>query len=246
MRTKIPVNLIQITIGLTGHLLGLLIYTLYRPPESSYLGIMIHQFIGIIPFKISVPEIIGGCQPDFLHPFAFVLICMAMFPNATQRQRGLICLFWLFTIILFGIGQLYGDQIGRFMSFSEFFNKYFTGGTYDVLDIITFTNTFYLYLSGEYHDVEYSAKVDWNLRQDFQHPRSFVHDADGEGITLKAGLEKALNKQWTMGLNYNKQKWSTDPGIDRVYFTGGTSSETRLNEVVRESEAINLSVVYRF
>jgi hypothetical protein len=112
--------------------------------------------------------------------------------------------------------------------------------------IMDMTHTIILTLSGEYHDADYSAEADWNLRQDFQHPVSFVHYADGEGTTLKAGLEKVLSKRWIMGLNYIKHDWSTDAGTDRVFFANGIISETRLNEVNWESEAINLLVGYRF
>ncbi|MBN1849759.1 MAG: hypothetical protein JW932_14375 [Deltaproteobacteria bacterium] len=136
MKTKISGHQIQIAIGLMALFMGLFIYILYRPPGSSYLGSRIHQLMGVIPFKISVHEMIGGCLPDFLHPFAFTLICMALFPNSTQRQRGAICLFWFLTDLLFEIGQFFGDQIGRLMSFSDIFSNYFMGGTYDVLDII--------------------------------------------------------------------------------------------------------------
>ena len=136
MKTKIPGHLIQITIGLSALFMGLIIYTLYRPSGSSYLGIMIHNLTGVLPCEISIHETIGGCLPDFLHPFAFVLICIAVFPNTNRKQRGLICLFWLFTNIFFEVGQFYGHQLGRFMSFSTIFSNYFIGGTYDVLDII--------------------------------------------------------------------------------------------------------------
>ena len=37
------------------------------------------------------------------------------------------------------------------------------------------------YASVEYHDVDYEARGDWNLRGDFEHPRSFKHDAEGSG-----------------------------------------------------------------
>ena len=108
------------------------------------------------------------------------------------------------------------------------------------------TETLSLLLTGEYHDADYKAEADWNLREDFQHPVSFVHYADGDGITYKAGLEKLFNKRWTVGLNYIKHDWSTDPGIDRVFFSNGNIVQTRLNEVTWESETINLSIGYRF
>jgi hypothetical protein len=92
--------------------------------------------MGILPFQISINETLGGCLPDFLHPFAFVLICMALFPHSNRKIRGLICLFWFVTDILFEIGQFFGEEVGKMMLFSNTFSNYFIGGTYDLLDII--------------------------------------------------------------------------------------------------------------
>ena len=136
MKIRIPGYFIQVFIGLNALFIGLVIYTLHRPTGSSYLGIMIHNLMGLLPVQISMNEILGGCLPDFLHPFAFSLICMALFPHANRTIRGFICFFWLFTNILFEMGQFYGEQIGQMMSFPSFFSNYFIGGTYDVLDII--------------------------------------------------------------------------------------------------------------
>ncbi|MBN1849761.1 MAG: autotransporter domain-containing protein [Deltaproteobacteria bacterium] len=140
--------------------------------------------------------------------------------------------------------QTYGiaDLSGLNSTYQTEWQSMFAG--IDIIIGVTHTTTFTL--SGEYHDADYSAEADWNLRQDFQHPVSFMHDADGQGTTLKAGFEKALNKRWTIGLNYVRHDWSTEPGTDRVFFSNETTSETRLNEVKWESEAVNLSMGYRF
>ena len=39
----------------------------------------------------------------------------------------------------------------------------------------------------EYHDISYDAEANWNLRSDFRHPVSFVHEANGSGILYKLG-----------------------------------------------------------
>lgn len=142
MKTKIQGHHIQILISFGALLVGLIIYVLYRPLNSSYLGIIIHQLTDIPPIQIAIHDIIGGCLPDFLHPFAFALLCMALFQNANQQQRGWICLFWLYVNILFEVGQFYGEYLSRFiienfhfMPFSKIFSAYFIGGTYDVIDI---------------------------------------------------------------------------------------------------------------
>jgi len=98
----------------------------------------------------------------------------------------------------------------------------------------------------EYHWSDYEAEANWNLRRDFAHPRSFVHDAEGNGVVLSVGAEYAFQDRWSLILKANYQKWSTDPGTDRLYFADGTISDTRLNEVNWEAFAVVIGVTYRF
>jgi hypothetical protein len=98
----------------------------------------------------------------------------------------------------------------------------------------------------EYHWANFNAEADWNLRSDFAHPKSFEHDADGTGIIMSLGGEYHLTKPWYLSLNINYQDWSTDPGLDRLFFSDGSTTETRLNEVNWDSLAIMLGLTYRF
>lgn len=98
----------------------------------------------------------------------------------------------------------------------------------------------------EYHWASYLANARWNLRTDFSQPKSFRHIADGNGIVTKAGLEYELSNRWGIHLEGNFQDWSTDPGIDRTFFSSGTTSETRLNEVNWESWSVSLGAKYSF
>ena len=98
----------------------------------------------------------------------------------------------------------------------------------------------------EYHWADYHAEANWNLIPRFAHPKSFEHDADGTGIVLFAGGEYLLSDRWCIGLDVKYREWSTDPGIDRVYFANGTSGVTRLNEVNWDTLMIMLGVTYRF
>jgi hypothetical protein len=98
----------------------------------------------------------------------------------------------------------------------------------------------------EYHWANYNGEADWNLRSDFAHPKSFEHDSDGTGILVSVGGEVHLSKPWYLSLNINYQDWSTDPGLDRLFFSDGSTTETRLNEVNWDSFAILLGLTYRF
>ncbi len=99
-----------------------------------------------------------------------------------------------------------------------------------------------LFAGLEYHWADYKAEGFWNLRAD----PNFEHEADGTGFLISVGGDYAFSGPWSLGLEISYQDWSTDAGIDRQFFAGGTMAETRLNEVNWESYAIMLRVTYRF
>ncbi len=97
-----------------------------------------------------------------------------------------------------------------------------------------------------YHNVEFEAEANWNLRTDFAHPKSFEQFADSEGVTLALNADYALTKHFSLTFGIDYKNWSTDPGIDRIFFSDGTIVTTRLNEVNWESWAFNGGVAFHF
>ena len=105
---------------------------------------------------------------------------------------------------------------------------------------LSLTNTF------EFHWVDYDAVADWNLRSDFQHPKSFEHSADGYGILLSADLDYIITTHLALTANINYQNFSTDEGKARTFFASGGTGETQLNEVNWDSFAgiIGVSILF--
>ena len=103
-------------------------------------------------------------------------------------------------------------------------------------------------LSAQYHFLSsFSATADWNLRDDFEHPISFEHEADGQGIALHGSIDYApARRSWSLGLGLGWRKHWTDAGTDTVYFSDNTVGRTRLNEVNWRSSEIDLRWRYRF
>ena len=113
-----------------------------------------------------------------------------------------------------------------------------------------------VYLHLESHWPKYSAKANWNLRDQFAHPVSFEHDANGRGWVLELGWRnRAPRHNWVWGVNLALQRWNTSAGTDRTYVTyykdalGNTIicsptcvGETALNEVNWSSRSINISL----
>jgi len=136
--------------------------------------------------------------------------------------------------------------IGPFSGLNSTYQSKWSGGWLGMDVLFKPAGNFSLTSSLEYHMTNYRAKADWNLRQDFAHPVSYIHKANGNGIVFKAGLNIILDKHWNMGLMHIWQDWWTYNGIDQVYFSSGNTDSTRLNGVNWESQAINFFLSYKF
>lgn len=100
--------------------------------------------------------------------------------------------------------------------------------------------------TGEYHWADFSAHANWNLRTDFSHPLSFVHNAKGQGLLLAAGATYHAGRDWRISLSVEAQQWNTGAGIDQTFFSDGSVGYNFLNGVNWESTAVNVGVHYRF
>ena len=112
--------------------------------------------------------------------------------------------------------------------------------------IKSFAHRFETFFSYEYHWADYYAEADWNLRDSFKHPKSFEHDADGNGWVIRTGFNFVLQRHIALNFNFDYQDWSTDHGTDKVFFSDGTTAKTRLNEVNWSSYAFGLGLEIRF
>ena len=105
---------------------------------------------------------------------------------------------------------------------------------------------FSIYGSIEYHWVEFEAEADWNLRDDFAHPKSFEHEADGDGVVLVLGGKCDLTPRWAIHLNLEYQDWKAKNGEIRFFYADGSKRVQKLNAVNWESRSAMLGVTYRF
>ena len=113
-------------------------------------------------------------------------------------------------------------------------------------DIISLAHRFETYLTYEYHRTDYDAEGNWNLRKDLDHPKSFKHDADGEGYVIRAGFNFRFTQHWALNLNFDYLDWSTNDGTNKIFFADGTETKTRLNEANWTSWDLMFGVSLRF
>lgn len=100
--------------------------------------------------------------------------------------------------------------------------------------------------SFEYHFAEFYAVANWNLRDDFAHPRSFEHEGDGQGILLALSGEYMFSESWSATLGFDYADWKVDDGVDRVFLASGPIAQARLNEVNWESFSVTTGMTLRF
>lgn len=98
----------------------------------------------------------------------------------------------------------------------------------------------------EYHWTNYYAEADWNLRDDFEHPKSFEHDASGYGLVWTMDARFFLSERWSLSLSYDYHQWETDEGTDRVFLTDGTTAVTQLNRVRWSGRVLSLGIAFYF
>ncbi|MCF6282630.1 MAG: hypothetical protein L3J28_10570 [Candidatus Polarisedimenticolaceae bacterium] len=98
----------------------------------------------------------------------------------------------------------------------------------------------------QYHIAEYTGVGNWNLRSDFEHPKSFEHTDTGYGQILDITYRERLSDAWGWGFGLLIENWQTDIGNDKVFFSNGVRVETQLNEVAYSSSTVSFKVDYFF
>lgn len=101
-------------------------------------------------------------------------------------------------------------------------------------------------LSAELHYADYYGEGNWNLRSDFNHPRSFEHDAEGYGICISGEWVFVVTPQWNLNMTANYQYWDTGTGTDRKFLTDGSTAVTLLNGVTWSSSSLMIGASYQF
>ncbi|MGR9046553.1 MAG: TonB-dependent receptor [Gammaproteobacteria bacterium] len=104
-----------------------------------------------------------------------------------------------------------------------------------------------LWADFQLHYAYYEATANWNLREDFQHPESFTHEAEGTGIIAEAGSRFFILSDLFMDISVSYKDWEADKkGIDTVFFSDGVTAETRFNGVNWQTIGATIGVHYAF
>lgn len=84
-------------------------------------------------------------------------------------------------------------------------------------------------LAVSYRFVDYQAEANWNLRDIFQHPLSFSHDAEGSGFGLDAAIGANINKRFSVIISGVLNATTISEGTDTAYLITGNEVVTQFN-----------------
>jgi hypothetical protein len=140
--TFFRINKLQFTLGVLFLLAGMMEYIFSRPPGSAYFLIPFQSIAGSLHDRIDPFGSIGFLAPDFFHPLAFALMCMALLPN-TLKHRLAICLAWMVADGSLELAQKYGSSLAasipgtvKNIPIIETVSGYLRFGTFDPFDLM--------------------------------------------------------------------------------------------------------------
>jgi hypothetical protein len=98
--------------------------------------------------------------------------------------------------------------------------------------------------SFHYHQLKYRAVADWNLIENFAHPESFKHKANGYALSGTSKAVYLFHPRINPFAYFRFQWWNTGKGIDEVFYANGTQAYTQLQDVARKSTAFGVGIHY--
>lgn len=96
------------------------------------------------------------------------------------------------------------------------------------------------------HWFRYRAEANWNLRSDFAHPVSFLHQGHGQGWEAELGADWGLSGGHRLSLDLGMRELRAKDGTDTTFFYNGTSGEITLRTATSDSWSARLGYRHEF
>lgn len=97
-----------------------------------------------------------------------------------------------------------------------------------------------------YQDYDYSGEANWILVEELQHPKSFTHDADGDGYKIDAKYQRRIGERWGIVSSLYYLNMETDDGTEIDYLADGTTLRQNFNGADWDSYSISVGAYYEF
>jgi hypothetical protein len=139
------------------------------------------------------------------------------------------------------------DHAGKYdknlrSTYKTFWNGLQIGGQAEV----SLTDRIKIIPSLQYHQLRYRAKGNWNLIEQFEHPVSYRHIANGYGIESSFKVNYALSSKWSLSAEAGYSYYKTGTGRDILYLSNGQESYTRFNGAIRKSSHFSGNINFHF
>lgn len=96
-----------------------------------------------------------------------------------------------------------------------------------------------------YPSLNYYAEANWNLQSQFEHPLSFSHTAEGEGVHFTASVSHQWTDKIAVYLDFQRHVFRTEKGLDRAYLVATGPDDTTLNEANWDSSRFSIGLIFR-
>lgn len=93
--------------------------------------------------------------------------------------------------------------------------------------------------------IKYSAKANWNLRNELAHPVSFEHSATGKAVNARLSIEYPVSKNMYLTLSADISRAETQSGTDKTFYRSGREAFSRLNSVVNKSYGVGCGLKFK-
>ena len=103
-----------------------------------------------------------------------------------------------------------------------------------------------IFTSFSYHWADYSAVGQWQQNDALQQPVSFKQQADAGGYLASIGYRYFVDELWSAHVAFDYQNWESAKGDEQLFLSSGQTIQSQLNEVKRESFAVNMGVRFAF
>ena len=138
------------------------------------------------------------------------------------------------------------DLTGQFPGLNSIYQTHWNGGTVGVKSSLKICTRLKAAATIVYNQINYSGEGNWNLINEFQHPVSYRHNAQGYGLSATAALNYNFTPNIALRISYAYFNWQTGTGNDFLYLSSGQTDKTRLNEVVRNGYGVFAGAVLEF
>lgn len=124
-------------------LCGLVAYWVGRPAGSVYVLARLPAFPSVV--HCDSCRVLANYLPDFVHPYAFILLTVAAVAWFGRRATGMICIGWAAVDILFEVGQHPGISASVAAAIPKWFDRvpvldsargFFVAGRFDWHDVL--------------------------------------------------------------------------------------------------------------